>query len=197
MWVESDTNMVGGEAMARQFLVGQRWFEEHLGVTCDEVWLPDSFGYTAALPQIVRLAGCRWFLTQKISWNTTNVFPHHTFWWEGIDGTRVFTHFPPVDTYTAELTGRELAHAARNFRDKGAATRSLVPFGHGDGGGGPTREMLARARGPRPSPAPRPSRSRRRARSSRRPRRSTPTRRCGWASSTWRSTAAPTPRRPR
>ncbi len=145
MWVESDTNMVGGEAMARQFLVGQRWFEEHLGVTCDEVWLPDSFGYTAALPQIVRQAGCRWFLTQKISWNTTNVFPHHTFWWEGIDGTRVFTHFPPVDTYNAELTGRELAHAARNFRDKGAATRSLVPFGHGDGGGGPTREMLARA----------------------------------------------------
>ena len=92
--MESDTNMVGGEAMARQFLVGQRWFEEHLGVTCDEVWLPDSFGYTAALPQIVRQAGCRWFLTQKISWNTTNVFPHHTFWWEGIDGTRVFTHFP-------------------------------------------------------------------------------------------------------
>ena len=145
MWVESDTNMVGGEAMARQFLVGQRWFEEHLGVTCDEVWLPDSFGYTAALPQIVRQAGCRWFLTQKISWNTTNVFPHHTFWWEGIDGTRVFTHFPPVDTYNAELSGSELAHAARNFRDKGAASRSLVPFGHGDGGGGPTREMLARA----------------------------------------------------
>jgi alpha-mannosidase len=145
MWVESDTNMVGGEAMARQFLVGQRWFAEHLGTTCEEVWLPDSFGYTAALPQIFRLAGCRWFLTQKISWNTTNVFPHHTFWWEGIDGTRVFTHFPPVDTYTAELTGAQLAHAARNFREKGAATRSLVPFGHGDGGGGPTREMLGRA----------------------------------------------------
>jgi alpha-mannosidase len=145
MWVESDTNMVGGEAMARQFAVGQQWFADHLGVLCEEVWLPDSFGYTAALPQIVKLAGCRWFLTQKISWNTTNVFPHHTFWWEGIDGTRVFTHFPPVDTYTAELTGAELAHAARNFRDKGAATRSLVPFGHGDGGGGPTREMLGRA----------------------------------------------------
>ena len=146
MWVESDTNMVGGEAMARQLLVGQRWFDDHLGVNCEEVWLPDSFGYTAALPQIVKLAGCRWFLTQKISWNTTNVFPHHTFWWEGIDGTRVFTHFPPVDTYTAELTGAELAHAARNFRDKGAATRSLVPFGHGDGGGGPTREMLGARR---------------------------------------------------
>ncbi len=146
MWVESDTNMVGGEAMVRQFLLGKRWFAEHLGVEPREVWLPDSFGYTAALPQIVALAGMRWFLTQKISWNTTNPFPHHTFWWEGIDGTRVLTHFPPVDTYNAELSGTELAHSAANFRDKGAATRALVPFGYGDGGGGPTREMLALAR---------------------------------------------------
>src|SRR6478672_13767166 len=88
----------------------------------------------------------RWFLTQKISWNTTNPFPHHTFWWEGIDGTRVFTHFPPVDTYNSQLAGRELAHAVRNFAEKGRATRSLVPFGWGDGGGGPTREMLEKAR---------------------------------------------------
>ncbi len=146
MWVESDTNLVGGEAMARQFVVGKRWFAEHLGVEPREVWLPDSFGYTAALPQIVSLAGMRWFLTQKISWNTTNPFPHHTFWWEGIDGTRVFTHFPPVDTYNAELTGDELAHSAANFRDKGVASRALAPFGYGDGGGGPTREMLGRAR---------------------------------------------------
>ncbi|WP_308420951.1 alpha-mannosidase [Flexivirga endophytica] len=145
MWVESDTNMVGGEAMARQFLLGQRYFRERFGITCREVWLPDSFGYSAALPQIVRQAGCTHFLTQKISWNQQNVFPHHTFHWEGIDGTRVFTHFPPVDTYTAELTGRELAHAARNFRDKGPTNVSLVPFGYGDGGGGPTREMLQRA----------------------------------------------------
>ena len=146
MWVESDTNLVGGEAMVRQFLLGKRWFAEHLGVEPREVWLPDSFGYTAALPQIVTLAGMRWFLTQKISWNTTNPFPHHTFWWEGIDGTRVLTHFPPVDTYNAELSGTELAHSAANFRDKGVATRALVPFGYGDGGGGPTRGMLARAR---------------------------------------------------
>jgi alpha-mannosidase len=146
MWVESDTNLVGGEAMARQFLLGKRWFAEHLGVEPREVWLPDSFGYTAALPQIVTLAGMRWFLTQKISWNTSNPFPHHTFWWEGIDGTRVFTHFPPVDTYNAELTGEELAHSAANFRDKGVASRALAPFGYGDGGGGPTREMLGRAR---------------------------------------------------
>ena len=89
----------------------------------------------------------RWFLTQKISWNQTNRFPHHTFWWEGIDGTRIFTHFPPADTYNGTLTGQELAHAVRNFADKGGGTRSLLPFGHGDGGGGPTREMLERAGG--------------------------------------------------
>ena len=146
MWVESDTNMVGGEAMARQFVMGKQWFMDHLGVECEEVWLPDSFGYTAALPQIVKLAGFRWFLTQKISWNTVNRFPHHTFWWEGIDGSRVFTHFPPADTYNGTLSGSELARAATNFRDKGAASRSLIPFGYGDGGGGPTREMLGRAR---------------------------------------------------
>ncbi|GAA2456044.1 glycoside hydrolase family 38 C-terminal domain-containing protein [Streptomyces pulveraceus] len=145
MWVESDTNMPGSEALARQFVYGKRFFLEEFGIETEEVWLPDSFGYSAALPQLVKLSGSRWFLTQKISWNTTNPFPHHSFLWEGLDGTRVFTHFPPVDTYVAELSGEELAHAEENFRDKGHATRSLVPFGWGDGGGGPTREMLARA----------------------------------------------------
>ncbi|GAA0284931.1 glycoside hydrolase family 38 C-terminal domain-containing protein [Streptomyces polychromogenes] len=146
MWVESDTNMVGGEAMVRQFLYGKKFFLEEFGIDTKGVWLPDSFGYTAALPQIVRLAGNRWFLTQKICWSQTNRFPHHTFWWEGIDGSRVFTHFPPVDTYNSDLGGAQLAHAARNYREKGRGTRSLVPFGWGDGGGGPTREQLARAR---------------------------------------------------
>lgn len=145
MWVESDTNMPGGEAMARQFVEGKNFFLQEFGVECREAWLPDSFGYSAALPQIVRSAGSRWFLTQKISWNQINRMPHHTFNWEGIDGTRLFTHFPPVDTYNAELSGRELAHAERNFRDHGRANTSLVPFGYGDGGGGPTREMLAAA----------------------------------------------------
>jgi alpha-mannosidase len=145
MWVESDTNMPGGEALARQFVHGKRFFLDELGVETEDVWLPDSFGYSAALPQLVTLSGSRWFLTQKISWSQFNKFPHHTFWWEGLDGTRVFTHFPPVDTYNSELSGFELAHLVRNFSDKGAANRSLVPFGWGDGGGGPTREMLARA----------------------------------------------------
>src|SRR6476661_4080650 len=145
MWVESDTNMPGGEAMARQFVEGKGFFLAEFGIECREAWLPDSFGYSAALPQIVKAAGSRWFLTQKISWNQTNRMPHHTFNWEGIDGTRLFTHFPPVDTYNSELSGRELAHAERNYRDHGRGTVSLVPFGYGDGGGGPTREMLAAA----------------------------------------------------
>ncbi|MFN4001247.1 alpha-mannosidase [Microcella sp.] len=145
MWVESDTNMPGGEAMARQFIAGKQFFIDEFGVECEEAWMPDSFGYSGALPQIVAAAGSRWFLTQKISWNQINRMPHHTFWWEGIDGTRVFTHFPPVDTYISELSGKELAHAERNFSEKGRATISLVPFGWGDGGGGPTREMIAAA----------------------------------------------------
>ncbi|MGG5258200.1 alpha-mannosidase [Phycicoccus avicenniae] len=145
MWVESDTNMPGGEALVRQLTHGKRFFLDAFGIETREVWLPDSFGYTAALPQLVALSGSRWFLTQKISWNTTNRFPHHTFRWEGLDGTRVLTHFPSADTYGSDVSGAEVAHAARNFADKGAANRSMLPFGWGDGGGGPTREMLARA----------------------------------------------------
>ncbi|WP_111718624.1 glycoside hydrolase family 38 C-terminal domain-containing protein [Homoserinimonas sp. OAct 916] len=146
MWVESDTNMPGGDALARQFVAGKQFFLREFGLEPLEVWLPDSFGYSAALPQIVAQAGSRWFLTQKSSWNDTNLMPHHTFCWEGIDGTRIFTHFPPVDTYNSELSAVELARAERNFAEKGAANTSLVPFGWGDGGGGPTREMIAAAR---------------------------------------------------
>lgn len=145
MWVESDTNMPGGEALARQMVEGKRYFLEEFGHETQDVWLPDSFGYTGALPQIVRAAGSQWFLSQKLSWNDTNRMPHHTFHWEGIDGSRVLAHFPPVDTYNSDLSPRELAHAEREFRDKDVATESLVPFGWGDGGGGPTREMLAAA----------------------------------------------------
>ncbi len=145
LWVEPDTNITGGEALVRQFVHGKRFYLEEFGVETEEMWLPDTFGYNAALPQLMKLAGVRWFLTQKISWNTTNKFPHHTFWWEGIDGTRIFSHFPPVDTYNSDLSGAEVAHSVRNFQDKAAVNQSLIPFGYGDGGGGPTREMLARA----------------------------------------------------
>ncbi|GGO94146.1 alpha-mannosidase [Wenjunlia tyrosinilytica] len=146
MWVEADGNLPGGEALARQLVHGKRFFLDEFGIEAQGVWLPDSFGYTAAYPQLAKLAGMRWFLTQKLSWNQTNRLPHHTFWWEGIDGSRVFTHFPPVDTYNAQFSGKEMAHAVRNYADKGRGTRSLAPFGHGDGGGGPTREMMERAR---------------------------------------------------
>ncbi|MEU7003643.1 hypothetical protein [Nonomuraea sp. NPDC046570] len=146
MWVEPDINMPGGESMARQFLYGKRFFLEEFGVDTLEAWVPDTFGYSAALPQIIAASGTRWFMTQKISWNQVNEIPHSTFLWEGIDGTRIFTHFPPADTYISELSGAELAHAARSFKEKGLATTSLVPFGWGDGGGGPTREMLAAAK---------------------------------------------------
>ncbi|MFT2816991.1 alpha-mannosidase [Leifsonia sp. A12D58] len=146
MWVESDTNMPGGEALARQFVAGKRFFMEEFGVEPLDVWLPDSFGYSGALPQIAKAAGSRWFLTQKISWNDTNVFPHHTFSWEGIDGSRIFTHFPPVADYNAQLSGAELARAERLYAEKGRANTSLIPFGWGDGGGGPTIEMIAAAR---------------------------------------------------
>jgi alpha-mannosidase len=146
MWVESDTNLPGGEALARQFIAGKGFFIREFGVDPSEVWLPDSFGYSAALPQIARAAGCRYFLTQKSSWNETNTMPHHSFNWEGIDGSRVFTHFPPVDTYNAVLSAEELARAQRQYKEKGDANTSLVPFGYGNGGGGPTREMIAAGR---------------------------------------------------
>ncbi|MEU7057317.1 glycoside hydrolase family 38 C-terminal domain-containing protein [Streptomyces sp. NPDC046197] len=145
MWVESDTNMPGSEAMARQFVHGKRFFLDEFGIENDEAWLPDTFGFAAGLPQIIRAAGATRLLTQKISWSQTNGFPHHTFQWEGIDGTRIFTHFPPVDTYNCAMKGSEIAHAARNFKDKGVARHSLAPTGWGDGGGGTTREMVAKA----------------------------------------------------
>ncbi|HEY7816334.1 MAG TPA: hypothetical protein VIC62_24020, partial [Nakamurella sp.] len=143
MWVESDTNMPGGEALVRQFLVGTSFFVTEFGFEPTEVWLPDSFGYTAALPQIAVAAGKRAMLTQKLSWNDTNRMPHHSFDWEGIDGSRIFTHFPPVATYNSQIAGDELARAARSYAEKGLGSISLVPFGWGDGGGGPTREMMA------------------------------------------------------
>jgi alpha-mannosidase len=146
MWVESDMNLPSGESLVRQIVLGQRYFEQHFGRRCTEVWIPDVFGYPAGLPQVFAAGGMKRFVTQKLSWNKQNRFPHHTFWWEGLDGTRVLTHFPPVETYNAEITPAECAHAVANFSEHGWSDWSLMPFGHGDGGGGPTREMLERAR---------------------------------------------------
>nr|WP_201470757.1 glycoside hydrolase family 38 C-terminal domain-containing protein [Microbacterium hydrocarbonoxydans] len=146
MWVESDTVMPSGESLVRQFSYGQRFFEREFGIRSRGVWLPDSFGYSPALPQLMRRAGFEWFFTQKISWNQQNVFPHHSFLWEGIDGSQVFTHFPSMDTYNSQLSGMEVAKAARQFKENRMTSRSIAPVGWGDGGGGTTREMTGKAR---------------------------------------------------
>ncbi|WP_311245894.1 glycoside hydrolase family 38 C-terminal domain-containing protein [Microbacterium sp. WCS2018Hpa-23] len=146
MWVESDTVMPSGESLVRQFSYGQRFFEREFGIRSKGVWLPDSFGYSPALPQLMRRAGFEWFFTQKISWNQQNVFPHHSFLWEGIDGSRVFTHFPSMDTYNSQLSGEELAKASRQFKENRVSSRSIAPVGYGDGGGGTTREMTGKAK---------------------------------------------------
>lgn len=145
MWVETDLNLPSGESLVRQFLHGQRAFEQWFGAPCPGAFLPDDFGYPAQVPQLARLAGCEWFFTQKLSWNDTNRFPHHTFWWEGLDGSRVLTHFSPIETYNALNLPHQLRFAARNFADHAGASTSLVCFGHGDGGGGPTAAMVQRA----------------------------------------------------
>jgi len=145
MWVEPDCNLPSGESLVRQFLYGKRFFRDAYGVDTTECWLPDAFGYPGSLPQIMAQAGVTAFISQKLSWNETNRYPHHTFWWEGIDGTRVLAHFPPADTYNGDFSAAQLRYSARNFADHAASAASLYPFGYGDGGGGPTEEMLLRA----------------------------------------------------
>jgi alpha-mannosidase len=145
-WVEPDCNLPSGESLARQFLYGQRFFERELGRRCGELWIPDVFGYTGQLPQLMRQAGISRFLTQKLSWNRFTRPEHHTFTWQGIDGSEVLTHFPPTDTYNAEATVAELRRDVRNYADHDRSRESLLVFGFGDGGGGPTRAMLERLR---------------------------------------------------
>jgi alpha-mannosidase len=142
MWVEADCNLPSGEALVRQLLYGKRFFMHELGYETKVLWLPDVFGYPGNLPQLIRASGCDFFLTQKLSWNDTNKPEHHTFMWEGIDGTRIFTHFPPADTYNGSFERDEVERSVRNFKDGTSSSRSLYLFGFGDGGGGPTPEML-------------------------------------------------------
>ncbi len=133
MWVESDANLPGGEAMCRQLLYGRAYYRDRFGVSCPEVWLPDSFGYSGALPQLAKLAGAQWFLTQKISWNQVDDFPHHSFWWEGIDGTRIFTHSHRSNHNPTCRAGRALPRQGPSPRRWFLGRRR------------PTREMLAQA----------------------------------------------------
>ncbi len=146
MWVEADCNITSGESLIRQIIHGKNFFIDEFETETKDLWLPDVFGYAAALPQILTKSGIHSFLTQKISWSDTNKFPHHTFNWQGIDGSEIFTHFPPVDTYNCNLTAKEIMHSQKNFRDADRASKSLIPFGYGDGGGGPTTDQIERAR---------------------------------------------------
>jgi alpha-mannosidase len=144
-WIEPDCNIPSGESLVRQCLYGKRFFQQEFGVDCKEFWNPDVFGYSGALPQILREAGFDWFLTQKLSWNEMNKPMHHSFLWQGIDGTRILTHFPPSDTYNGMGIGfplRDILFNVRNFKDHDRSNQSMFLFGYGDGGGGPTREMI-------------------------------------------------------
>lgn len=149
MWVEADCNIPSGESLVRQFLYGRKYFREKLGYETEDMFLPDVFGYSAALPQILAGFDIKYFLTQKISWNQTNKFPHNTFWWQGIDGTKVWSHFPPADTYIGNCEPQEILKSVKNHKDKARSDESLYLFGFGDGGGGPTErhlELLERGR---------------------------------------------------
>ena len=142
MWVEADCNLPSGESLVRQLLHGKRFFMHEFAYETRVLWLPDVFGYPGNLPQLMAEAGCDYFLTQKLSWNDTNKPEHHTFMWEGIDGSRIFTHFPPADTYNGSFSPDEVAQSIRDFKDGRSSSRSLYLFGWGDGGGGPQEEMI-------------------------------------------------------
>ena len=141
-YIEPDCNLPSGESLCRQFLFGQRYFESRFGRRCTEFWNPDVFGYAGQLPQIMRLAGIDKFLTQKLSWNRFTSPQHHTFYWESPDGSRVLTHFPPADTYNGTCEIEELRYHAANYKNSDRGRDAYYLFGHGDGGGGPTREMI-------------------------------------------------------
>ncbi len=149
VWVECDCNITSGESMIRQFLWGQRYTEKYFGYRSDCFWLPDTFGYSAAIPQIMKGCGVDYFLTTKLSWNDTNTFPYETFIWEGIDGTDVFTHFncthcwPDPKTLIERTEGRGAVNA---LQQKSVSDSRLISYGQGDGGGGPMFEMIEMSR---------------------------------------------------
>lgn len=156
MWIEADCNLSGAESLARQFLLGRTFFRKHFGegVESPVLWLPDVFGYAWALPQLIKQAGLEYFFTIKIGWSQYNRLPYDSFWWQGVDGTRVLTHFsttkepgsPFAATYNAMANPEETIGTWINFQQKETQQDLLMAFGYGDGGGGPTREMLENIR---------------------------------------------------
>lgn len=152
MWVEPDVNLPSGESLIRQLIFGRRYIRETFGVESYVCWLPDVFGYSWALPQILKKSGMRTFMTTKISWSQFNRFPHDTFSWRGIDGSEILTHFvttpeeaSPFYTYNGQLSPREIKGTWDHYQQKGINDELLTAFGWGDGGGGPTKEMLESA----------------------------------------------------
>lgn len=153
MWVEADCNISSGEALVRQFLHGTAFFREEFGTRCEYLWLPDVFGYSWALPQILRQCGIDTFVTTKISWNQYNTIPHDLFRWRGIDGTEILTYFittpeinHPIDscfsTYNGMISPRSVLGSWQKFHDKAVSNETLISYGFGDGGGGANRNML-------------------------------------------------------
>ena len=142
MWVEPDANIPSGESLVRQILLGKRFYREEFSIDVTNLWMPDVFGYSGSLPQIMASSGLTNFLTQKLSWSEVNTFPHHTFHWEGIDGSRVLVHMPPEGTYNSSAAPHAVARAEENYLEKGVSDRALILFGIGDGGGGPGEEHL-------------------------------------------------------
>ena len=153
MYVESDTNLTGGESLVRQFLVGKRFFRDEFGKDNKILWLPDVFGYSANLPQICKRSGIDYFYTTKIGWNEYNKFPYDTFRWRGLDGSTVLTHFGCaiqyadvetdfMTTYNPSLEPSFVLGAWKRYQQKNINRDLLYDFGYGDGGGGPTQEMI-------------------------------------------------------
>ncbi|MGH6971498.1 MAG: alpha-mannosidase, partial [Caulobacteraceae bacterium] len=145
LWVEPDINMLAGESLVRQALYGQLYFERTFGRRHSAAWLPDTFGFSPALPQILKGAGLETLFTVKIGWSETNRFPHSRFRWEGIDGSRLLVQhmIQPEDNYNGLVTPKSLLRLWRNNADKAVTSEVILPVGHGDGGGGPTAEMIA------------------------------------------------------
>ncbi|XP_067676856.1 alpha-mannosidase 2C1-like isoform X2 [Haliotis asinina] len=141
-WVEMDANLPNGECLLRQCLYGQRFLQHEFGIRCKDLWLLDSFGYSAQLPQIMKHCDVTRFTTIKLGWNSVNKFPHNTFWWEGLGGHRVLAHFPPSKKYHNDVTVAEMLQVEREFSESGRSNSSLFLFGHGNAGMGPREEML-------------------------------------------------------
>ncbi len=145
-WVEPDCNMPSGESFVRQILHGARFFHEEFGVEPDYCWEPDVFGYHGQLPQILRRSGHKFFMTQKLSWNAVNRFPHHSFQWEGIDGSVILAHMLPEETYNGPAAPRSLRKIGDEYAERDVSDHALMVFGIGDGGGGPDAEHMERLR---------------------------------------------------